>query len=34
MLEHAGMVLSKLESSKLTLTGVKVKEEDRKRITL
>ena len=34
MLEHAGMILSKLEGQRNTLTGQKIKEEDRKRITL
>ena len=34
ILEHAGMILSKLESSKLTLEGTKMSEEDRKRIAL
>lgn len=34
ILEHAGMILSKLETQKLTLAGTKIKEEDRKRIAL
>lgn len=34
ILEHAGMILSKLEGQRNNLTGQKIKQEDRQRITL